>query len=413
MAGAFDINPERGKDFGIQLGVAPERCYPDYKTMLMEEAKRSPEDRIEAVTIAVPNGLHYAVCKAVLEAGFHAVCEKPLCFTTEQAEELVHLADSKGLVVGVTYGYSGHQLIEQARQMVLHGDLGEIRLIKMQFPFGAYNTAVEETNAAARWRMDPAKAGPSFVLGDVGTHPLFLAETMVPDFEIENLMCTTKSFIPTRKLEDNAFVIMNLKGGAQATCWASAINCGALHGQKVRIVGSKASVEWYDERPNQLTYEIEGEPVRILERGGAYLYPSARAEDRISGGHTEGLFDAWSNLTAVLPSPWRRPIKVRRLTSGIRMSMLVPKASSGSRSAWNRPRRVLSGSNTDKSAISPTKRTAHSSGFLCMPSYLAICLAVVARRHASDFVEGLVEIAGAVVARADGDLRDGQCRVDE
>ena len=173
VAGAFDINPERGKDFGIQLGVAPERCYPDYKTMLMEEAKRSPEDRIEAVTIAVPNGLHYAVCKAVLEAGFHAVCEKPLCFTTEQAEELVHLADSKGLVVGVTYGYSGHQLIEQARQMVLHGDLGEIRLIKMQFPFGAYNTAVEETNAAARWRMDPAKAGPSFVLGDVGTHPLF------------------------------------------------------------------------------------------------------------------------------------------------------------------------------------------------------------------------------------------------
>lgn len=296
VAGAFDINPERGKDFGIQLGVAPERCYPDYKTMLMEEAKRSPEDRIEAVTIAVPNGLHYAVCKAVLEAGFHAVCEKPLCFTTEQAEELVHLADSKGLVVGVTYGYSGHQLIEQARQMVLHGDLGEIRLIKMQFPFGAYNTAVEETNAAARWRMDPVKAGPSFVLGDVGTHPLFLAETMVPDFEIESLMCTTKSFIPTRKLEDNAFVIMNLKGGAQATCWASAINCGALHGQKVRIVGSKASVEWYDERPNQLTYEIEGEPVRILERGGAYLYPSARAEDRISGGHTEGLFDAWSNL---------------------------------------------------------------------------------------------------------------------
>lgn len=295
VAGAFDINPERGKDFGIQLGVDPDRCYPDYKTMLAEEAKRG-DDKIEAVTIAVPNGLHYEVCKAVLEAGFHAVCEKPLCFTTEQAEELVHLADSKGLVVGVTYGYSGHQLIEQARQMVLHGDLGEIRLVKMQFPFGAYNTPVEETNSAARWRMDPTKAGPSFVLGDVGTHPLFLAETMVPDFEIESLMCTTKSFISTRKLEDNAFVIMNLKGGAQATCWASAINCGALHGQKVRIVGSKASVEWYDERPNQLTYEIEGEPVRILERGGAYLYPSARAEDRISGGHAEGLFDAWSNL---------------------------------------------------------------------------------------------------------------------
>lgn len=294
VAGAFDIDPQRGKDFGMQLGVTAERCYSDYKTMLAEEAKR--EDGIEAVTIAVPNGLHYEVCKAVLEAGLHAVCEKPLCFTYKQAEELVRLADSKGLVVGVTYGYSGHQLIEQARQMVLHGDIGEVRLVKMQFPFGAYNTAVEETNAAAKWRMDPKKAGPSFVLGDVGTHPLFLAETMVPDFKIKNLMCTAKSFIKTRQLEDNAFVIMNLENGAQATCWASSINCGALHGQKVRIVGSKASLEWYDERPNQLSYEVEGEPVRILERGGAYLYPSAREEDRISGGHTEGLFDAWANL---------------------------------------------------------------------------------------------------------------------
>ena len=294
VAGAFDINPQRGKDFGISLGIEASRCYPDYKTMLREEAKRP--DGIESVTIAVPNGLHYEVCKAVLEAGLHAVCEKPLCFTTKQAEELVRLADEKGLVVGVTYGYAGHQLIEQARQMVLHGDLGEIRLVKMQFPFGAYNTAVEETNSAAKWRMDPEKAGPSFVLGDVGTHPLFLAEAMIPDFKIKNLMCTTKSFIPTRKLEDNAFVIMNLEGGGQATCWASSINCGALHGQKVRIVGSKASLEWYDERPNQLSYEIEGQPVQILERGGAYLYEEAREEDRISGGHTEGLFDAWANL---------------------------------------------------------------------------------------------------------------------
>lgn len=294
IAGAFDINPERGKDFGIQLGVAPERCYPDYKTLFAEEAKRS--DGIEAVSIATPNGTHYEICKAALEAGLHAVCEKPLCFTYKQAEELVHLADSKGLVVGVTYGYSGHELIEQGRQMVMHGDLGEIRIVKMQFPFGAYNTAVEETNAAAKWRMNPKTAGPSFVLGDVGTHPLFLAEAMIPDFKIKNLMCTTKSFIKTRQLEDNAFVLMNLENGAQATSWSSAINCGALHGQKVRIIGSKASIEWFDERPNQMSYEIEGEPVRILERNGSYLYPEARKEDRISGGHAEGLFDAWSNL---------------------------------------------------------------------------------------------------------------------
>lgn len=294
VAGAFDINPERGLDFGKQLGVAADRCYPDYKTLFAEEAKR--EDGIEAVSIATPNGTHYEICKAALLAGLHVVCEKPLCFSYEQAQELTQLADEKHLIVGVTYGYSGHQLIEQARQMVLHGDLGEIRIVQMQFPFGAYNTALEETVPAAKWRMDPKVAGPSFVLGDVGTHPLFLAEVMVPDFKIKNLMCTTKAFVKGRALEDNAFVIMNLENGAQATSWSSAINCGALHGQKVRIIGSKASIEWWDERPNQLSYEIEGEPVRILERGGAYLYPEAREEDRISGGHSEGLFDAWANL---------------------------------------------------------------------------------------------------------------------
>lgn len=195
------------------------------------------------------------IAKAADKWGVRAVVHPHAGGYIEFADEIDKLmedipAEVAGLCLDTGHlRYSGHQLIEQGRQMVKHGDLGEIRLVMMQFPFGAYNTAVEETNAAARWRMDPKKAGPSFVLGDVGTHPLFLAEAMIPDMKIKNLMCTTKSFIPTRQLEDNAFVIMNLEGGAQATCWASSINCGALHGQKVRI----------------------------------------------SGGHTEGLFDASSS----------------------------------------------------------------------------------------------------------------------
>ena len=300
VAGAFDIVPERGMAFAAELGVAADRCYPDYKTMFAAEAKRP--DGIEAVSIATPNGTHYEICKAALEAGLHVVCEKPLCFTTAQADELVALAKEKNRVVGVTYGYSGHQMIQQARQMIRHGDLGEIRVVNMSFAFGGYNVKVEETVPAAKWRFDPTKAGPSFALGDVGTHPLFLIEAMIPDLKIANLMCTKQAFVEGRQLEDNAFVIMNLQGsenvqaGAQVYCWASSINCGARHDHKIRIVGSKASIEWDDERPNQLSYEIEGEPVRILERGAGYLYPEAKVEDRIGGGHAEGLFEAWANL---------------------------------------------------------------------------------------------------------------------
>ena len=302
VAGAFDINPERGKDFGIQLGVDPDRCYPDYKTMFAEEAKRP--DGVQAVSIATPNGMHYEVCKAALEAGLHVVCEKPLCFTSEQADELVKLAEEKHRVVGVTYGYSGHQLIQQARQMIKNGDLGEIRVINMSFAFGGYNFKIEDKVPSAKWRFDPSKAGPSFALGDVGTHPLFIIEAMIPDMKIDNLMCTKRSFVEDRELEDNAFVIMNLKGsenvqaGAQIYCWASSINSGARHYHKIRVVGSKASLEWDDERPNQMLYEIEGEPSRVLERGAGYLTDEARVEDRIGGGHAEGLFEAWSNLYA-------------------------------------------------------------------------------------------------------------------
>ena len=160
VAGAFDINPERGIAFGQELGVDPDRCYPDYQTMFAEEAKR--EDGIEAVSIATPNGTHYAITKAALEAGLHVVCEKPVCFTYAEAEELVALAKAKNRVVGVTYGYSGHQMIQQARQMIKNGDLGQIRVINMSFAFGAYNVKLEETNPLQNGALiPPRQASPS------------------------------------------------------------------------------------------------------------------------------------------------------------------------------------------------------------------------------------------------------------
>lgn len=302
VAGAFDINPERGMAFAAELGIDPDRCYPDYKTMFEKEAQR--EDGIEAVSIATPNSVHYEVCKAALNAGIHVVCEKPLCFSTEEGEELVALAKKKNLVVGVTYGYSGHQMIQQARQMIKNGDLGDIRVINMSFAFGGYNYKIEETNAAAKWRFDPKKAGPSFAMADVGTHCLYIIEAMIPDMKIDKVLCSKDAFVEGRELEDNAFTLMRLNGsehvqeGAKVYCWSSSINCGARHGHVIRVVGSKASIEWDDERPNQMLYEIEGEPSRVLERGAGYLTDEARVEDRIGGGHAEGLFEAWSNLYA-------------------------------------------------------------------------------------------------------------------
>ncbi|ARJ43934.1 oxidoreductase [Pantoea alhagi] len=295
LAGAFDVNAERGLAFGTALGVQPERCYPDYESLFAAEAAR--EDGIQAVSVATPNNTHFAICRAALQAGLHVICEKPLCFTTQEADELERLSAEKNKIIGVTYGYAGYQLIHQAREMIAAGELGDIRIINMQFAHGFHSEAVELKNPSTRWRVDPRFVGPSYVLGDLATHPLFIAETMVPGLQVKRLMCARQSFIESRApLEDNAYVLMEFRNGAVGSMWASAVNAGAMHSQKIRITGSRASLEWWDEQPNQLRYEVQGEPVRILERGMGYLNARALEEDRISGGHAEGLFEAWSNL---------------------------------------------------------------------------------------------------------------------
>ncbi|MEE4149224.1 Gfo/Idh/MocA family oxidoreductase [Pseudomonas viridiflava] len=295
IAGAFDIDPERGRAFGEQLGVDPERCYPDYLQLIEQEARRP--DGIEAISVATPNGTHFSITKAALEAGLHVVCEKPLCFTLEEAETLREISRANQRIVGVTYGYAGHQLIEQARQMIAAGELGEIRMVHMQFAHGFHSAPVETQNQATQWRVDPRTAGPSYVLGDVGTHPLYIAEVMLPELKIKRLQCNRQSFVKSRApLEDNAYTLMEYEGGAMGWVWSSAVNAGSMHGQKVRVIGSRASLEWWDERPNQLSFEVQGQPAQILERGMGYLYPGALLDDRIGGGHPEGLFEAWSNL---------------------------------------------------------------------------------------------------------------------
>lgn len=297
LAGAFDLDPDRGRAFGVDLGVAPDRCYDDYEAMFRAEAARP--DGIRCVTIATPNNTHYPITRAALLAGLHVICEKPLTFTTAEALDLQALAQDRGLVIGVAYGYSGYQMIEEAARLVAEGALGRIRIVNLQFAHGFHSQAVEQDNPAARWRVDPAFAGPSYVLGDLATHPFYIAQVICPDLQIRRLLCTRQSFVASRApLEDNATVLMEYEGGAVGTCWTSAVNAGAMHSQKVRIVGSLGSVEWWDEQPNQLRLEMQGEPLRILDRGMGYLHPQALADDRIGAGHPEGLFEAWANLHA-------------------------------------------------------------------------------------------------------------------
>lgn len=299
QAGAFDIDPARGQAFGQSLGLAPERCYADYRNMLAAEAQRS--DGIEVLSITTPNNSHYAICHAALSAGLHVVCEKPLALDVAQALELEALAKLKGRVLAVMYGYTGYEMVQQARSMVESGILGAVRIVQMQFAHGYHATEVEANDPGAKWRVTPAVSGPTYVLGDVGTH-CFQMGAFISGLEVDSLCCMRSSFVPSRApLEDNAHVMLRYKGTqagttpAVGTLWASAVNIGSAHDFKVRVIGEMGSIEWWDEHPNQLQVSLLGQPVMKYERGHSYLEPSARFE-RVGGGHPAGYFDSWANL---------------------------------------------------------------------------------------------------------------------
>ncbi len=173
----------------------PDRCYADYQSLFRSEAARP--DGIQAVSVATPNNTHYAICRAALEAGLHVVCEKPLCFSSEEADELVALSQQRRKIIGVTYGYAGHQLILQARQMIADGLLAiSVSLI----------CSLPTVFTPSRWnRKTPVPAGgsiplrrPQLCAGRPATHPLFLVETMAPQLKITRLMCARQSFVKSR-----------------------------------------------------------------------------------------------------------------------------------------------------------------------------------------------------------------------
>ncbi|WP_147197547.1 Gfo/Idh/MocA family protein [Pantoea sp. CCBC3-3-1] len=296
VAGAFDIDARRGREFGVNIGVEAGRCYDSWAQMFADEASRS--DGIEVVTIATPNGTHYEISKAALNAGLHVICEKPLFFTSQQAREIKQLAAEKGLIVGVTYGYSGHQMLLQMRKMIAQGDIGDVRMVEMQYTHGfSANDNADKFSEAQKWRVEPKIAGPSFVLGDLSTHTFYISQLVLPQLQLKSLLCDRQSFIPSRApLEDNAMVLMHYHGGAVGRMWTSSVNAGSMDSQFIRIIGSKASLEWRDSQPNELRHERQNQPNQLLHHGMPYLDETALADDRLGALHTEGLTEAWSNI---------------------------------------------------------------------------------------------------------------------
>ncbi len=294
VAAAFSSDPTRSKESAVEFGVAESRAYDDFVTMAREESTRS--DGIEAVAIVTPNHLHHAPARAFLEAGIHVICDKPLTSSLEDAQALQALVEETGLLFAVTYNYSGYPMVRQAREMIATGELGDIRVVQVEYPQDWLSTDLETSGQKqAAWRTDPKQAGAGGSLGDIGTHAFHLTE-FVTGLEVTSLLADLHAFVPGRQLDDNAQMLLRFNNGARGSLWASQVAVGHENGLRIRVYGEQASLEWFQEQPNQLRYSVLGETPRVITRGCSAAGDSANAVTRIPGGHPEGFLEAFANL---------------------------------------------------------------------------------------------------------------------
>lgn len=296
-AGAFDIDPDKSRDFGATLDVDASRAYGTWQDMLAAESALSPEaGRLDLVTVATPNSTHFEITKAFLEAGFHVLCEKPMTMTVEEAEQVVAAANASGKICAVNYGYSGYPMVRHMRAMVARGDIGKVRMVKAEFAHGFHADAADADNPRVRWRYDPAQIGVSAQFADCGIHAMHMA-SFVTGQEVEKLSADFVSTIASRQLEDDAMVNFRMDGGAAGRLWTSSIAVGRMHGLTLQVFGETGGLRWAQEQPNQVYYTPISEPVtRVLERGGPGLSPEADRASRVTIGHAEGMPLAFANI---------------------------------------------------------------------------------------------------------------------
>ncbi|MGB0665129.1 MAG: Gfo/Idh/MocA family protein [Pontibacterium sp.] len=294
VAGAFDVNAERGHAFAARQRIALDRSYDNYEAMIEGELKR--EDRIDVVTICTPNFTHFEIAKAFLEAGFHVICEKPLTTTLADAFELQKIAEASGRFVGVTYTYSGYPMVHEAKARVAAGELGDIRLVQVEYPLEWMAEAIEkEGNAQASWRTNPTLNGRGGSIGDIGTHAYHLAG-FVTGLKLESLTADLATFVEGRALDDNAHVMLRYEGGARGLLWSSQVAIGNSNGVRLRVFGEKGAIEWYQEQPNELQFTpVNGRP-EVVKRGSEGLSENAAVRTRTPPGHPEGYLEAFANL---------------------------------------------------------------------------------------------------------------------
>lgn len=294
VAGCFSSKYEKTLETGKFLGLNEDRLYKTYQDMAEKEGKR--DDKIDFVIVVTPNYLHYHIAKAFLSNGINVVCDKPLTLEVSEAIELKELVQKNNLLFCVTYTYTGYSTVKQAKAMIENGDIGDIRFIHAEYiQDWLASPAEKEGNKQAIWRLDPKQSGKSNCIGDIGTHVENMVSYMT-GLKITKLSARLDKLVEGRALDDNASIMVEYDNNAKGIYWASQVAIGQDNGLRIRIFGTKASIEFLQEEPNYLKIGYLDKPNKILSRGKDEFYPRANEVIRIPAGHPEGYFEAFANI---------------------------------------------------------------------------------------------------------------------
>lgn len=290
VACALSSDPERSRSAGMGIGVTEGRCYPSGQTLIEAEAQRA--DGAEVVAIMTPNDSHFQFAMQALGAGLDVVCDKPMTNTLEEAQAIHQRVKDTGLVFCLTHNYTGYPMVRQARAMVLDGQLGEIRLVQVEYVQGGRAKAGPGRRA---WKEDPGRGGPSLVLGDIGTHAHSLLRFMTA-LEVDQVAAEVGCIVPERVTHDYAGAMLRLSNGARGSFWVTQAAAGVENGLRIRISGSLGSLEWQQEHPQVLQFKPLDAPAQVRTPNGPGTLPLAARASRIVAGHPEGFHEAFANL---------------------------------------------------------------------------------------------------------------------
>lgn len=301
IIGVLGSSAARGADRARALGVA--KAYGSLDEMLADPT-------VQVVHVTSPNVAHCGQVKAILAAGKHVICEKPLAMTSAQSAEMLAMARASGKVAAVCYNTRFYPLNQHAHGMMKAGDLGDLRLITGQFH---QDWLARDTDW--NWRLEADEGGPLRSVSDIGTHwvdltnfitgqtpvavmaelATFIPERQKPLGPVETFTAT-KGPTETRKIEtdDAATILLRYGNGGRGMLSTSQISHGRRGLLSWDISGSKASAAWSAEHPEELWIGHREAPNQVLLRDPSLMNPTGAAAAFMPGGHPEGFADTWA-----------------------------------------------------------------------------------------------------------------------